>query len=428
MLLILQVALAASFTTFVEEVSTEARAWTEPTLSGTGPAARDAWRGVWLAAGPSDDFDSDGSKRKGDAGVTRALRRAWDPSMPKARSLPAPCVALGWPETSTDPVIGRVDTPTCLLLTEHAALAPDFLLAAEGAGPRNPAPAFDPFMEDEGVLRSTYPLRSLARSTMLLGWAQGDPITPAHAAARLGWDLTLGGDVSVTMSGLATLQDAHDVLKGYALESDGPELQRIATLTDQLLATPTDLNQLARTAYLSSIALMLRAVEPDSGLIHHGTVASRYAPLGSLGDLSGMKVPIMRFLKGPHRETWEQAFQAVSIPDFDARQQALEKLATELEESSGPVAALVGAAASQEVEGLARWDVKITVRRQEGCLIAAAARVALGQPSGDCPLGVELREDGLYSTRNAEEFELKGRWEDAFWMPLPPSPETPTPG
>ena len=423
MVLLLTLALAGNYDRFVEQVSGEARAWTEPTLAGSNEPAREAWQKLWLAAGPSSDFDSDGPKRVGDSGVRRALRRAWDPTLPKPRKLSEACVALGWPELSDDPVIARVDTPTCLLLKQHRLHLGQWQAAAKGGSPRNPAPAFDAFMEDGEGLRSTYPLRSMARSAMLLAWAEGDPIDAAAASARLGWDLTLGGDVSVTLSGLSTLQDAHDVLKGYALESDRGELERIAVVSEELAATPTDLQQLARLAYLSSVTLMLRAVDPESALIAHGTVASRRAPLGSLGDLDAMKLPIKQFLKGAHREAWTKAFEMATIRDFDKRQEALRGLATELEESGGPVAALVGAAASQEIEGLARWDTRITVRRQEACLLGAAVKLALGREAGACPLGLEQREDGLYATRTAEQLELKGRWLEALYMPVPAPPD-----
>lgn len=420
--LLMTLALAASYDKFVDDVSVHARAWSEP--AGSGASAQEAWRALWVEAGPSVDYDTGGDRRKGDGGVRRALRRAWDPTLPRPRPLSPACLALGWPEKTDDPVLARVDAPTCLHLAEHKALAEQFTAAAAGSSPRNPAPAFDPFMDDDGTLRSTYPLRSVGRSVLLLGWAADDPITPARAVATLGWDLTRGGDPSVTMSGLATLDDAHDLLKGYALESDATELRRIAdAMASQ--TTDVDLLQLARVAYLSSIALMLRAVDPESALIAHGTVASRHAPLGSLGDLDGMKVPIRQFLKGAHRDSWEKAFQLVQIEDYDTRQAALSGLATELEEAGGPVAALVGAAASSEIEALGRWDLKIMVRRQEGCLIQAGALQALGEPLPSCPMGIDQQDDGLYTPKTAEELQLKGRWEEALWMPKVPPP---TPG
>lgn len=421
MMWLLSLAFAGSYDRFVEQVSADARAWAEPGPTSS-PDAQTTWRGVWEQAGDYAEYEKDGAKRRGDAGVRRALRRTWDPSLTQPRTMNAVCAELGWPETSDDPVIARVDTSTCKLLKEHKALIPDFTRSATQGSPRNPAPAFAGWLETDDGLRSTYPLRSVARSALLLGWADGDPITPAAATGRLGWDLTLGGDPSVTMSGLATLDDTHDVLKGYALESDEQELARIADIARDL-PMDVDLLQLARVAYLSSITMMLRAVDESSPLIQHGTVASRHAPLGSLGDLSGMKVPIKQFLKGPHREAWEQAFEQVQIAAFEQRQQALGALAKDLEESGGPVAALVGAAASAEIESLGRWDLKIMVRRQESCLIEAGSRQALGQPLPSCPLGLEQREDGLYTPLDPEALNLKGRWTEAFWMPKVEAPE-----
>ena len=122
-------------------------------------------------------------------------------------------------------------------------------------------------------------------------------------------------------------------------------------------------------------------------------------------EICGIKVYGCSYV--PRYAAWETAFKQVQIADFEQRQKALGALAKDLEESGGPVAALVGAAASAEIESLGRWDLKIMVRRQESCLIEAGSRQALGQPLPDCPLGLEEREDGLYTPLDPEALNLK---------------------
>ncbi len=56
-------------------------------------------------------------------------------------------------------------------------------------------------------------------------------------------------------------------------------------------------------------------------------------------------------------------------------------------------------------------------------LLGAAVKLALGREAGACPLGLEQREDGLYATRTAEQLELKGRWLEALYMPVPAPPD-----